>query len=79
MTVARSPSPPEPGQAFDDLPVEIPTEHAITRRYVLPAGSAAEFMSELEDDDHLLERQMDIETKVDDGYRYDLPDDGNPA
>jgi len=29
---------------------EIPREHAITRLYVLPAGSGGEFMAELEDD-----------------------------
>jgi hypothetical protein len=29
---------------------EIPREHAITRLYILPAGSADEFMAELEDD-----------------------------
>jgi hypothetical protein len=29
---------------------EIPREHAITRLYVLPAGSADEFMAELEDE-----------------------------
>jgi hypothetical protein len=28
----------------------IPPEHAITRLYVLPAASAAEFMAELEDE-----------------------------
>jgi len=32
------------------LASEIPPEHAITRLYVLPAGSAAEFMAEIEDD-----------------------------
>jgi hypothetical protein len=32
------------------MPAEIPAEHAITRVYVLPAGSAVAFMSELEDE-----------------------------
>jgi len=41
---------PQPGPAGADLPAEIPVEHAITRVYVLPGGSAAEFMSELEDE-----------------------------
>jgi len=53
--MARRPSPPRttgphPGQAGGDLPAEIPAEHAITRVYVLPSGSAAEFMNELEDE-----------------------------
>lgn len=29
---------------------ELPREHVITRLYVLPAGSAAEFTAELEDE-----------------------------
>ena len=29
---------------------ELPPEHAIKRLYVLPVGSAAEFMAELDDD-----------------------------
>jgi hypothetical protein len=29
---------------------EIPREHRITRLYLLPAGAAAEFMAELEDE-----------------------------
>ena len=37
-------------QATDDQATEIPPEHAITRLYVLPVGSAAEFMAGLEDD-----------------------------
>ena len=41
---------PHPGQLRSDLPAEIPPEHAITRLYVLPVGSAAEFMEELEDE-----------------------------
>lgn len=53
--MARRPSPPRttglpPGQAGDHPPAEIPAEHAITRVYVLPAGSAVEFMNELEDE-----------------------------
>jgi hypothetical protein len=53
--MARRPSQPpttgpQPGSAGADLPAEIPAEHAITRVYVLPAGSAAEFMRELEDE-----------------------------
>jgi hypothetical protein len=53
--MARRPSQPpaigpQPGSARADLPAEIPAEHAITRVYVLPAGSAAEFMSELADE-----------------------------
>jgi len=31
-------------------PTEIPLAYAITRRYLLPPGSAAEFMKELEDE-----------------------------
>jgi hypothetical protein len=41
---------PHIGQVGSDLPAEIPPEHAITRLYVLPAGSAAEFMEQLEDE-----------------------------
>jgi hypothetical protein len=41
---------PHPGQRGSDLPAEIPPAHAITRLYVLPAGSAAEFTEELEDE-----------------------------
>jgi hypothetical protein len=41
---------PHPGQREGDLPAQIPPEHAITRLYVLPAGSAAEFTDELEDE-----------------------------
>jgi len=53
--MARRPSPPRttgprPDQAGGDLPAEIPAVHAITRVYVLPAGSAADFMNELEDE-----------------------------
>jgi hypothetical protein len=53
--MARRPSQPpangpQAGSASADLPAEIPSEHAITRVYVLPAGSAAEFMRELEDE-----------------------------
>jgi hypothetical protein len=45
----RPPSGTGAAQARGDL-AEIPPEHAITRLYVLPAGSAAEFMAELEDE-----------------------------
>ena len=42
---------PKPGrQSSADLPAESPAEHAITRVYVLPAGSADEFVNELEDE-----------------------------
>ena len=36
--------------ATGDQVIEIPPEHAITRLYVLPVGSAAEFMAGLKDD-----------------------------
>jgi hypothetical protein len=41
---------PHPGQVGVDLPAEIPPEHAITRLYMLPAESAAQFMEDLEDE-----------------------------
>jgi hypothetical protein len=44
----RPPTGTHPPQG--DLSAEIPPEHAITRLYVLPPGSAAEFMAELEDE-----------------------------
>jgi len=37
-------------QPMPDRWPEIPPEHGITRLYVLPAGAAAEFMAELEDE-----------------------------
>lgn len=37
-------------QGAGDQATEIPPEHTITRLYVLPVGSAAEFMAGLEDD-----------------------------
>jgi hypothetical protein len=45
-----SPTEPQPRSAGADLPAEIPAEYAVTRVYVLPAGSAAEFVSELENE-----------------------------
>jgi hypothetical protein len=36
-------------QERGDLRAEIPPEHAITRLNLLPAGSAVEFMAEIED------------------------------
>jgi hypothetical protein len=52
--VARHPAqrPPADGRSGPKKAVgsEIPREHAITRLYVLPAGSAEEFMAELEDE-----------------------------
>jgi hypothetical protein len=35
---------------LDDTSWAIPPEHAITRRYVPAAGTAAEFMAEIEDE-----------------------------
>ena len=46
----RPPAGTGSAQATGDLATSIPPEHAITRLYVLPAGSAAEFMAELEDE-----------------------------
>jgi hypothetical protein len=46
----RPPAGTGSAQATGDLATEIPPEHAITRLYVLPAGAAAEFMAELEDE-----------------------------
>jgi hypothetical protein len=42
-------SQPSPGYLIDTCRA-IPPEHAITRRYVLPPGAAAEFIAELEDE-----------------------------
>jgi hypothetical protein len=39
-----------PGQRPESGAFGIPREHAITRLYVLPAGSASAFMAELQDD-----------------------------
>ena len=56
MSMARHPSQrPTTGadsaeRRGNSLPSEIPPEHAITRLYMLPAGSAAEFMAEIEDE-----------------------------
>jgi hypothetical protein len=46
----RPPAGPQPPDAGRDTLAEIPPEHVITRLYVLPPGSAAEFMDELEDE-----------------------------
>ena len=46
----RSTARPNSAEEKGHLASEIPPEHAITRLYVLPAGSAAAFMAEIEDD-----------------------------